>query len=159
MEDVFGAADAAFEKGPRYCGDTLWSDHHPGELMSNVRERVLSAPSGCTVDFEWLPPVQRDSPPLDMAFSMKGSTYVHAHAIWKDAAQDDEKQGWVRAMMAGFEPFKVGYYVGEADLTAAPDRAKQCFSPEAWDKLLRLKRTYDPNDVFFSYLQEPDPAR
>jgi hypothetical protein len=87
-----------------------------------------------------------------MAFSRFSSTYVHVHGSWRDSTLDDVNRAWVRSTIAAVEPLKTGYYVGEADLSGAPDRAKQCFSPAAWDRLIRLKRTRDPGDVFFSYL-------
>jgi len=88
-----------------------------------------------------------------MAFSMKGSIWAGLYALWNDAAQDSVHLAWTRNAMTDLEPLKVGYWVGDADLTVAADRAKQCFSPSAWDRLVRLKRKYDPEDVFFSYLQ------
>ena len=84
---------------------------------------------------------------------MSASAYLGVWAMWKDAAQDVANQAWVRTTIRSVEPLKVGHYIGTADLTIAPDRAKQCFSPSAWNKLIQLKRKYDPDDVFFSYLQ------
>jgi hypothetical protein len=89
-----------------------------------------------------------------MAFSMGASTYVGVYSSWSDAAQDRANQAWVRATITALEPLKVGHYVGEADLTRAPNRVKQCYSPAAWARLIRLKRKYDPDDLFFSYLQQ-----
>ena len=45
--------------------------------------------------------------------------------------------------------------VGESDLTSNPERVRECFSSEAWERLTELKRRHDPDDVFFSYLTEP----
>jgi hypothetical protein len=44
------------------------------------------------------------------------------------------------------------FYVGEADLSVAPERVEQCFSQTAWKRLKSLKRKYDPANAFFSYL-------
>src|SRR5207302_9719042 len=40
IEDVFGRANAAVPKGPRYAGDSGWSNASPRELLSGVRERI-----------------------------------------------------------------------------------------------------------------------
>ena len=100
----------------------------------------------------WFPQGQAWSQ-QDMAFSMFASTYVHVHSIWNDAAQDAVNQKWVRATSGSLDPLKLGHYVGEADLATAPDRAKQCFSPGAWNRLNMLKQQHDPDNLFFSYLQ------
>ena len=153
IEDVFGRANAAAPKGPRYAGDSGWSNASPRELLSGVRERIRSSPSKSFQVILWLPQGEVWSQ-RDMAFSMFASTYVHVHSIWSDAAEDAANQSWVRSTTTSLDPLKVGHYVGEADLTISPDRAKQCFSPAAWKKLNQLKRKYDPNDMFFSYLQQ-----
>ena len=152
VEEVFGRASTTVEPGPRYAGDSGWSNASPRELLSSVRDGLLVAPSGSVVQLEFLH--HQDWPPQpDMAFSMFGSTYVHAHALWNDAAQDAPNQAWVRDTITSLEPLKVGHYVGEANLSVAPDRAKQCFSPAAWNRLNALKQKHDPDDVFFSYLR------
>lgn len=153
VETVFGRVRAGFQEGPRYYGDTMWSSASPHDLVSAARMGIMSAPPGSTVSFVLLSRGQSESLEPDMAFSISGSTYVHVHAIWKDDAQADANRAWVRQTMSSLEPLKAGYYVGEADLAIAPDRARQCYSAVAWDKLMRLKRQHDPDDLFFSYLQ------
>ena len=88
-----------------------------------------------------------------MAFSVFASIYAGVYSIWNDAAQDAANQAWVRSTITSLEPLKVGHYVGESDMTVAANRAQQCFSPSAWGKLTKLKRKYDPHNLFFSYLQ------
>ena len=88
-----------------------------------------------------------------MAFSMCGSIYASAYALWNDSTQDSANTAWSRKAMADLDALKVGHWVGDADLTVAPDRARQCFTPSAWERLGQLKRKYDPEDRFFSYLQ------
>jgi len=152
VESVFGRANTAVAIGPRYSGDTMWSDTSPQELLSSALAGILSATSGSFVMFHFTQGQRRLQQP-DMAFSIDASTYVGAYAIWSDPSQDAANQAWVRTTITSLEPLKVGHYVGESDLTIAPDRAKQCFSPLAWERLTRLKRKYDRDDIFFSYLQ------
>lgn len=152
VESVFGRSNAAVANGPRYLGDTMWSDTSPQKLLSSALAGILAATPGSFVMLHFTQGQRRLQQP-DMAFSIDASTYVGVYAIWSDASQDATNQAWVRTTLTSLEPLKVGHYVGESDLTIAPDRAKQCFSPSAWDKLIRLKRKYDPDDMFFSYLQ------
>ncbi len=152
VEGVFGRASATVEAGPRYAGDSGWSDASPVELLASVRSGLLSAPSGSVVQLVFVHRENLAQQP-DMAFSLSGSTYVHAHALWDDAAQDALNHAWVRRAITSLEPLKLGHYVGEADLTFTPNRAQQCFSPAAWTRLTALKRKYDPHDLFFSYLR------
>ena len=44
----------------------------------------------------------------------------------------------------------------EADLTRFPDLVKQCFSSGKWQKLLAVRKQYDPDQRFVSYLDRYD---
>jgi FAD/FMN-containing dehydrogenase len=78
-----------------------------------------------------------------------------AVAFWDSKADDVEHRGWVRDVLKALEPHGAGSYVAEADLASSPNRVRECFSAEAWNRLAALKRRYDPDDLFFSYLTEP----
>lgn len=153
VEGVFGRADAAVPASPRYLGEELWSNTSPQELLSSLRNGILAAPSAGSFVMLWFSHGGGWPKQPDMAFSRSGSTLVGIYGIWNDAAQDATNQAWVRTTFASMDPLKVGYYSGTTDLTSAPDRVSQCFSPSAWNKLIRLKQKYDPDDMFFSYLQ------
>lgn len=151
-EQVFGRKDTTLTPGPRYGGDSGWSNASPEELLATVRDRLPTAPIGAVVQLVFFHGQPRQGLP-DMACSMFGSTYVHAHTLSADAAQDTANRNWLHGAITSLEPLKVGHYVGEADLSFAPDRAQRSFSPAAWTRLLALKRRHDPDNVFFSYLQ------
>jgi FAD/FMN-containing dehydrogenase len=152
VEQVFGRRETTLAPGPRYWGDSGWSNASPEVLLAAVRGRLSAAPAGAVVQLVFFH--GQPGPRLpDMACSMFGSTYVHAHTLSNDASQDSANQSWLHGVMGALEPLKVGHYVGEADLAFSPGRAQRCFSPAAWTKLVALKRAYDPDDVFFSYLQ------
>jgi len=46
---------------------------------------------------------------------------------------------------------RTGRYVGEADLTLAPQRRAECFAPEALERLGKLRAIYDPGGLFFAW--------
>lgn len=152
VEEIFGRPSAAVQAGPRYAGDSGWSNASPPELLASVRSELVAAPSGSVVQLVFLHG-QSWRQQSEMAFSMSGSTYVHTHALWDDASQDAVNQAWVRSAIASLEPLKVGHYVGEADLTFAPNRAEQSFSPAAWNTLNALKRKHDARELFYSFLR------
>jgi FAD/FMN-containing dehydrogenase len=151
VEAIFGSAAGAFAEGPRYLGDTMVSDASLRDLVAAVGNATRIAPTGSAISFVGLTRPGGSRLP-DMAFSMSGATYVHVHGAWRDPALDAANHAWVRSTVASLEPLETGYYVGEADLSIAPDRARQCFSPAAWARLTSLKREHDPENVFFSYL-------
>ena len=81
-----------------------------------------------------------------------GSVDFGAYAFWDKAEDDAKNTAWVRMATDAIAPLKSGCYVGEADLSTSPTRAEECFSPEAWKKLVALRQRYDPAGLFHSYL-------
>lgn len=158
IENVFGSADAPDPEpeGPRFLGESVWSNTSPQELLTRLRDRIIAAPAanpGVSA-LLWFSHSEALPPQPDMAFSMSASTYVAVNANSGDAAQDAAKQTWLSSTIASLAPLTVGRYVGEADLTMARERVTQCFSPSAWHDLAQLKRAHDPGNMFFSYLEE-----
>jgi FAD/FMN-containing dehydrogenase len=88
------------------------------------------------------------------ALSKGGGTFIGAYAFWDDSVKDDASRAWVRTVMSTARSFGAGSYVGEADLSGGADRAQQCFSPEAWTRLVAVRQKHDPDGRFFSYLTD-----
>jgi hypothetical protein len=97
-------------------------------------------------------PINMRCAPSDMAFCSRGSLFVAAYSYWSDPAHDRSCEAWVHGLREVLEPLKSGYYIGETDLAAGTDRARQCFTAAAWERLRSLKKTHDPEDIFFDYL-------
>jgi FAD/FMN-containing dehydrogenase len=41
-----------------------------------------------------------------------------------------------------------GGYVNQLDADEGPDRVRDAYAPAAWQRLVTLKRRYDPDNVF-----------
>jgi FAD/FMN-containing dehydrogenase len=87
----------------------------------------------------------------DDATAFTGRTagwWVSTEAMWDDAALDQEHMAWARVAMGALKPFTaVGQYVNDAvDADVASVRA--IYGDEKYDRLVRLKRKYDPDNVF-----------
>ena len=158
FQDLFALVDAGFPNGKRMAGDQCWTNGTIGDLMmasSRLAVGAPPAPSGITiVSLGGTPKPKR----YDAALSVGGGTFVGAYGFWDDPAQDRAGMGWVRSIMSSVEPFRDGAYVGEADLSVNANRSRECFSPEAWQRLLALKSKHDPEDRFYGYLTSASSA-
>lgn len=152
MDDLFTMMDAAFPPGLRYAGEILWTDAPPGDYFARIRGIASSAPSprSFVMAVPALPRPDAAGAP-SMALSRTGKSGIGGYSVWDDAAKDAENVAWVSRLAEAMEPIKAGHYVGETDLTAARDRAKLCYSSEAWSKLKNLRKRYDPKGLFHSY--------
>ncbi|MBO9516431.1 MAG: FAD-binding oxidoreductase [Porphyrobacter sp.] len=136
--------------GKRVAADHLWASAKLGELLLAVYDIPLCSPHS-TIDLVAYGGHSRVSLPNDGALSVGGGTGAGIYAMWDNAADDADNRAWVRRVDQALDAFRVGRYVGEADLTASPTRLVECFTPEALHRLERLRRKYDPAGVFFTW--------
>ena len=137
----------------RIASDSHWSDTGAREILVALGEIAQSPLTASRLLFASF---RRSQPPKigDSALSVAAAATFGAGAFWDSESDDAEQRAWIRAVMNGLAPHSAGSYVGEADLTSHPDRVRECFTIEAWNRLVALKRRYDPEDLFFSYLTE-----
>jgi len=132
--------------GKRVAADHLWSDAAPGDLLMAVHD--LPAPSRhATIDIVAFGGGSR----VDLgdgALTVGGGTGAGIYALWDDPADDEANRAWVRDVDTALAPYRTGRYVGEADLTAGPERRPECFTPAALERLEALRREYDPEGLF-----------
>jgi len=154
FQDLLQMVDSYFPNHARMAGDALWTAAPVAELLPKLQPLVGNAPPAPSSIGLFMLGGDAKAPLGDKtsAFSQAGPTEVGVYGFWGDAAQDQAGRSWVRSVVREVEPFSAGGYIGETDLSASPERAARCFSPEAWAKLLALKKKHDPDQVFHSYL-------
>lgn len=133
--------------GKRVAADHVWSDAAIGDLLLAVHQLPAPSPDS-TIDIVAFGGHTPVAMPEDAALTVSAGTGVGIYALWDNAADDDANRAWVRRVDHALAPFRTGRYVGEADLTIAPDRRADCFTPEALKRLESVRRRYDPDGLF-----------
>ena len=84
-----------------------------------------------------------------MAFTGRGAAFwLGVEAEWNDPAGDEDHVAWVRSTMAALEPFTAaGHYVNDM-VDVGEDVARRVYGSAKYDRLVELKRRYDPDNVF-----------
>ena len=82
------------------------------------------------------------------AFGQRGAPYLlNIVARWTDPGTDDAHIAWARDLYAAAEPFSTGgTYVNF--LSAGDDRVAAAYGQDKYERLARLKETWDPTNVF-----------
>lgn len=133
--------------GKRVAADHLWSDAPVGEMLLAIYDMPAPGPHS-TVDvvgYGGHTPIRL---PDEAALGVVGGAGAGIYALWDDPAEDAAHRDWVRRVDDALAPFHTCRYVGEADLTVAPGRRAECFTPAALDRLAELRRGYDPDGLF-----------
>jgi len=136
--------------GKRVAADHLWSEAPVGDLLIAVHD--LPPPSRhSTVDIVASGGHSRIPACADAALSVGGGTGAGIYALWDDPAEDAANRAWVRRVDDALAPLRTGRYVGEADVTAGPERLAECFTPPALARLRELRARHDPEGRFFAW--------
>ena len=81
------------------------------------------------------------------AFSQREANYLfHPISVWNDAADDRRMIDANRAFAAAMRPFSTG--ASYLNFTAEADRVRDAFGDEKYARLVALKDTYDPTNLF-----------
>jgi FAD/FMN-containing dehydrogenase len=155
-EDLLHMLDTGFPGNKRMAGDVRFTQVSAGELLLRVLPLARNAPPApSSIELICLGGGKKlRLNESEGSVSMSGPTFVGAYGFWDGPAQDAASRTWVQSVMREVEPLSIGSYVGETDLSTSPDRASSCFSPEAWTKLVAIRKKYDPEQRFYSYLTE-----
>ena len=86
-------------------------------------------------------------------------TYAAPHYLsWylMGTSNEDVAKNYALAdeLYEALDPLAKGYYMNEIDLDRFPQLARKAFSEEKWNKLLAVRKQYDPEQRFVSYLDK-----
>lgn len=84
-----------------------------------------------------------------MAFNGRLAPFwLGVEAAWGDPALDEAHVTWGRETMTALEPFTAsGHYVNDM-VESGEDVVRSVYGPAKYERLVELKRTYDPDNVF-----------
>ncbi len=71
------------------------------------------------------------------------------HAAWLPGEDfGDRETAWARGFFAALDRFRAGVYVNVLGGVEAPDRVREAYGDSIYDRLVNVKTTYDPDNVF-----------
>ena len=74
--------------------------------------------------------------------------YLMWIASWDTPGGDAANLRWVDEAAQRLQPFSEGSYINETDFFSRPERARQCFSTTAWERLKTVRARHDPTGLF-----------
>ena len=130
------------------------SDRTIDAIVDNARQ--ITSPSSVAVIVPLGGAVARIGE-TETAFGHRDTPYdIDVFAIWTDPAEDERHLAWGRAFGSALQPFSRGVYVNELG-DDGPSRIRDAYPTQIYDRLAKLKATYDPTN-FFHLNQNIKPA-
>jgi FAD/FMN-containing dehydrogenase len=150
---LFDQIDALLPEGHRYMSEALWSNEDLPTLLPLLAEHLARGPSSKSLVMGGtVAPRPRGTLLPNAAFSMVAKTLLLCYSIWEHEADDAANEEWFQGLVASVEPFVIGHYIAEAHLPAGPSRSTGSFAPSNWERLGMLRRRFDPEGLFHTYL-------
>jgi FAD/FMN-containing dehydrogenase len=143
-----------------------WKGHFLRDLDPAVLEELVeacAAPDAVGMSFvliEALVGAGRVEPVGGAAFGQRAARWnASAIAVWESPRDDEAAIGWARRVADLLAPASLsgGGYVNYSPVDESADRVKAAYGAERWERLLAVKRRYDPTNVFrFNHNIAPD---
>jgi FAD/FMN-containing dehydrogenase len=143
-------SDDHYRWGKRYYWKGLLLEDLAPEAVDEIGALLAAAPGpDCGVGLVSLGGAFGRVPEDATAFSGRSaSLWLITEAVWLDPAEDPARVAWGRDAMAALRPFatSVNYVndLGQLD----QDAVRGAYGPAKYDRLVTLKRTWDPDNVF-----------
>jgi FAD/FMN-containing dehydrogenase len=143
------AFDGLVEHGAR----NYWKSHHLKNLSDECIGKIVSyAASLPHSESEVFIPHMEGAPsrvdPESTAFPHRNTPFLlNIHTRWRDVADDDRCLEWAREFHDATRPYSQGVYVNLLS-EEGKDRVREAYTAEVWDRLVRVKKTWDPENIF-----------
>ncbi|MFC2170408.1 FAD-binding oxidoreductase [Calditrichota bacterium] len=139
-----------------------WKSHQMTEISDEVIDKVLEFASKlpsdeCEIFIPHMEGASGRVPEDETAFAFRESPFVlNIHTRWREASDDERCMAWARDFHTATQPYAKGVYVNFLSDEGA-DRVKDAYTRPTWDRLVEIKRKYDP-DNFFRMNQNINPT-
>lgn len=144
---------AGFDPLVDHGARNYWKSHHLRELSDGAIDAILHfAQEMPTDESEVFVPHMEGAPsrvPEDAtAYSHRTTPFLlNLHTRWRDAADDARCVRWAREFHEATQSYAEGVYVNFLSDEGA-GRVKAAYKPAVWDRLVEVKKRYDPGNLF-----------
>jgi hypothetical protein len=143
--------DPDYPDGLHYYWKSAFLDRISDEAIPVLVESCLSRPSRLsTVDVWYLGGALARVDPQDAAFWARDATsMIGVEANWIEPAQSEANIAWARGVIAALQPFATGSsYTNFGGLGVEADNPVRRIYGGNFERLARIKQTYDPGNLF-----------
>ncbi len=147
-------ADGLFPRGSRAYWKNIGFDELSTATIEAIADHVGRLSAGSAADIHHMGGAFARVPEDATAFPDRSARYwLNIYGFWSEPAEDDARIAWTRSFHAAIEPHsRPGEYVnflGNEGARANPRRlALQAYGPAKLERLVELKRRYDPTNLF-----------
>jgi FAD/FMN-containing dehydrogenase len=132
-----------------------WKSTHLPELRDELADVIAahafacSSPRSYVAMFHLKGAVSRAAPGATAFGNRQASHAMTIDAVWRPGEDfGDRDTAWTRKFFAALGRFREGVYVNFLGGDEAPDRVREAYGDAVYDRLVKVKTSYDPDNVF-----------
>ncbi|MGH7725695.1 MAG: FAD-binding oxidoreductase [Candidatus Eiseniibacteriota bacterium] len=132
-----------------------WKSTHLPELRDDLVDVIVehalscSSPRSYVAMFHLGGAVSRVDPGGTAFGNRQASHAITLDAVWRPGEDfGDRDTAWTRAFFAALDRFREGVYVNFLGGDEEPDRIREAYGESVYERLVDVKSTYDPDNVF-----------
>jgi FAD/FMN-containing dehydrogenase len=144
---------AAFDGLVTHGARNYWKSHHlkafPPEVIDTVLDFAARMPSPqCEIFIPHMEGAPARVPDEATAYAHRKAPFIlNIHARWTHPGDDEKHIAWARDLHKATERYAEGVYVNFLS-DEGQNRVRDAYPPQTWERLVALKRRYDPDNLF-----------
>jgi FAD/FMN-containing dehydrogenase len=147
IAELYELADRLNPPDLRWALDGMWADGDSATILNAAKPMLEDIPDGVAFVL-WM--LWGGYPPRDDAcWSKQAKVYLSPNAGWRDPAEDLDHEQWVHGTLASIQHLSRGLQFSDNNIADRPDSG---LSAESAVRLERVRRIYDPDGVFNTYM-------
>jgi hypothetical protein len=134
---------------PTAVGHTMFLDRVDAEVAGTIMEHLQASDAAMrAVQLRALGGAMARVPVEATAFAHRHSRIMaNVAAFYEGPADRERRQAWVDALVAALQQGDDGAYVNFLG-DEGPERVRQAYPGPTWDRLVEVKRRWDPGNLF-----------
>ncbi|MBE9539620.1 MAG: FAD-binding oxidoreductase [Proteobacteria bacterium] len=155
-EQLFSGQETDFSSPNRTAVENIWTDDVSKGLQALAKKMLDDPPPSprCFALSAWGFSNTRED--ATSCVSTPAPHYLSWYLMAEDESHLALNRRWMDESVELLRPVTRGHYINEIDPQHYPQHVAECFSPESWKRLAKLRKQHDPDGVFYSWLGHGD---
>jgi hypothetical protein len=157
-EELFAGQETDFSSPMRTAVENIWTDDVSTGLQALAQKMIDDPPPSprCFALSAWGFTNTREEP--TSCVNTPAPHYLSWYLMAEEEAHIPLNRQWMDESVRLLKPVTRGHYINEIDPLHYPEHVAECFSKKSWQRLARLRKRYDPDGLFFSWLGHGEGA-
>jgi len=157
-EQLFAGQETDFSSPRRTAIENIWTDDVSTGLQALAQKMIDDPPPSprCFALSAWGFSNTREEP--SSCVGTPAPHYLAWYLMAEEAAHIPLNREWMDQSVRLLKPVTRGHYINEIDPLHYPEHVAECFSEQGWRRLAKVRKRYDPEGLFFSWLGHGEGA-